>query len=229
MAVFALAGLPGSLAIADPLPVFANSNLEIYFKDLPALTEKKVKTNKEKDPTTTVTGDVDNGGPAVLFTMDLPVEAANGFAQIGKGNGNTAEFFSLTFEVPGYTFGDLLFDTHGLPDPKLKVKKGEVAPPPVSNDVTISAYLANVILGTYSQSGLGTGEQSWLVLALTGTVFDKIVVTSIAGFTKMDHFEVSELKAVTPVPIPAALPLFAGGLGLMGWMARRRRGQGADA
>jgi hypothetical protein len=25
------------------------------------------------------------------------------------------------------------------------------------------------------------------------------------------------------VPIPAALPLFAGGLGLMGWMARRRR------
>ena len=27
----------------------------------------------------------------------------------------------------------------------------------------------------------------------------------------------------SPIPIPAALPLFAGGLGLMGWMARRRR------
>ena len=30
---------------------------------------------------------------------------------------------------------------------------------------------------------------------------------------------------VSPVPLPAALPLFAGGLVLMGWMARRRRGQ----
>jgi hypothetical protein len=26
-----------------------------------------------------------------------------------------------------------------------------------------------------------------------------------------------------PVPLPAALPLFAGGLGLLGWMARRRQ------
>ena len=31
------------------------------------------------------------------------------------------------------------------------------------------------------------------------------------------------------VPLPAALPLFAGGLGLLGWMARRRRGQSANA
>jgi hypothetical protein len=31
------------------------------------------------------------------------------------------------------------------------------------------------------------------------------------------------------VPVPAALPLFAGGLGLLGWMARRRRGQAAHA
>jgi hypothetical protein len=33
---------------------------------------------------------------------------------------------------------------------------------------------------------------------------------------------------VSPVPLPAALPLFAGGLVLMGWMARRRRGQSLD-
>jgi hypothetical protein len=32
-----------------------------------------------------------------------------------------------------------------------------------------------------------------------------------------------------PVPLPAALPLFAGGLGLLGWMARRKRGQAAHA
>ena len=28
---------------------------------------------------------------------------------------------------------------------------------------------------------------------------------------------------VNPVPLPAALPLFAGGLGLMGWLARRKK------
>lgn len=33
----------------------------------------------------------------------------------------------------------------------------------------------------------------------------------------------------TVVPIPAALPLFAGGLGLLAWMARRRRSQAAHA
>ena len=39
-----------------------------------------------------------------------------------------------------------------------------------------------------------------------------------------------ELTAtVTAVPIPASLPLFAGGLGLMGWLAGRRRGQAARA
>ena len=35
----------------------------------------------------------------------------------------------------------------------------------------------------------------------------------------------TQLPKCPPVPLPAALPLFAGGLGLMGWMARRRRGQ----
>lgn len=32
-----------------------------------------------------------------------------------------------------------------------------------------------------------------------------------------------ETSSVTAVPLPAALPLFAGGLGLLGWLARRRR------
>jgi len=34
---------------------------------------------------------------------------------------------------------------------------------------------------------------------------------------------------VAPVPLPPALPLFAGGLGLMGWLARRKRRQATHA
>jgi hypothetical protein len=32
---------------------------------------------------------------------------------------------------------------------------------------------------------------------------------------------------LTPTPLPAALPLFAGGLGLMGWLGRRRKHKSA--
>ena len=50
------------------------------------------------------------------------------------------------------------------------------------------------------------------------------------SFSSFTDFDVGlDNVAVNAVPIPAALPLFAGGLGLMGWMARRRRGQTAHA
>jgi hypothetical protein len=42
------------------------------------------------------------------------------------------------------------------------------------------------------------------------------------GDTVQIDFTVGE-PIVAPVPLPAALPLFAGGLGVMAWMARRRK------
>jgi hypothetical protein len=41
-----------------------------------------------------------------------------------------------------------------------------------------------------------------------------------------DGFGIDDVRlgsSVAPVPVPAYLPLLAGGLGLMGWVARRRR------
>ncbi|MEX0281788.1 MAG: PEP-CTERM sorting domain-containing protein, partial [Arenibacterium sp.] len=40
-----------------------------------------------------------------------------------------------------------------------------------------------------------------------------------------DGFGIDDVRlGATPVPVPATLPLLAGGLGLAGWIARRRRG-----
>ncbi|MDU9005839.1 PEP-CTERM sorting domain-containing protein [Sedimentitalea todarodis] len=41
-----------------------------------------------------------------------------------------------------------------------------------------------------------------------------------------DGFGIDDVRlgsSVAPIPVPASLPLLAGGLGLMGWIARRRR------
>jgi hypothetical protein len=39
----------------------------------------------------------------------------------------------------------------------------------------------------------------------------------------LDVVPTDQILAVAATPIPAALPLFAGGLGLMGFLARRRK------
>lgn len=57
------------------------------------------------------------------------------------------------------------------------------------------------------------------------------IITIDPEFADNFHLVFSEGvgNSASAVPLPAALPLFAGGLGLLGWMARRRRGQAAHA
>jgi hypothetical protein len=54
-----------------------------------------------------------------------------------------------------------------------------------------------------------------LVLILTNEVFRSVTISSTSPAFEYANFAVT--------PIPAALPLFATGLGLMGWLARRRK------
>jgi hypothetical protein len=68
------------------------------------------------------------------------------------------------------------------------------------------------ITGDELGAPLGTGHV--LVLILTDVIFQSVKLSSTNP-----AFEFSNLVT----PIPAALPLFATGLGMMGWLARRRR------
>jgi hypothetical protein len=45
----------------------------------------------------------------------------------------------------------------------------------------------------------------------------------LAGLKLLDVVPTDQILAVAATPIPAALPLFAGGLGLMGFLSRRRK------
>ena len=65
------------------------------------------------------------------------------------------------------------------------------------------------------------GGNQW---SLTSTATDWFLLGwNDGGGPDDDRDDLMALAHVTPVPVPAALPLFAGGLGLLGWMARRRR------
>jgi len=216
-----LAGLAYMPAQAATL-VFDNAFGNVYHappgnvNGITGVTEHQVFLDAETTATTQFTGHVDsqNGLPLVNFVTDVALTAANGFAQIG--NGSSDIFHQLTVTVPGFFIHDLLFDTNGAING------------PNNNDVTITGFLNNVALTTFAGTGFGTGSQSWLILADIGKNFDEIVISSLSGFTKIDHIKVSGSgNDLTPtpnvVPLPAGIWLFGTALVGMGALRMRRR------
>jgi hypothetical protein len=78
----------------------------------------------------------------------------------------------------------------------------------------------------YSITGNSLDLQTYghdlVVFTMTGGTFESVVLTS-----SQNAFEFADLQA--QAPLPAALPLFAGGLGLVGLLARRSKRKNATA
>ena len=85
--------------------------------------------------------------------------------------------------------------------------------------VDSAGYLVNGVPNSGVSFGPNTTGSGDLVTISSTAAFMSALLTNDAG-----GFEVADVSAtLDPTPLPAALPLFAGGLGVFGWLGRRRK------
>jgi hypothetical protein len=92
--------------------------------------------------------------------------------------------------------------------------------------LTMSAYdVSDSLLGSVTAGPYTLGVGQFLSLSGIGTISYIIWESSNPTFAGVSIDNLTFEASV--VPVPPALPLFAGGLGLLGWLSRRKR-KGAD-
>ena len=89
-----------------------------------------------------------------------------------------------------------------------------------TNFATDPPGLSVVNLGNYIAPG-SSSDQFFFGTVLQASHYGLLVVTQFQNETIIDN--VNGVTASSATPVPAALPLFAGGLGLIGLLARRRK------
>ena len=130
----------------------------------------------------------------------------NGFANV-KPSTSGQKIGELTFSVPGYLFGDFLFDVQ-LDKFDLNRQNKNLPYP-----LTIMAYDSGAsLLGSWTFAAgdarlKGSADLSFLVLSAVSNI-DSVVITSLLGPNKvhgmneLKHFQVSELKSPDPSHSP---------------------------
>jgi hypothetical protein len=163
------------------------------------------------------------GMPTVSFTdISIPSDFSNGNATI-KGTAQHSVITSLTFSVPtGFFFTDALFRTQG------------------SSTIKIEAFNGGSSVGVFTADGadVPNGATPWLTVAINSALLTAITVSTTGdgdGFTQLKDFSLSGILSCGPqgsgcapvpvngVPLPATLPLFAAGAGLLGFVGWRRK------
>jgi hypothetical protein len=103
------------------------------------------------------------------------------------------------------------------------------------NDLVLSIFDITTSTTVGSQAGPAVGVPGeTVILTLTNALFpgDQYYIQVVGDFGAGIHYDGTQ--DITPgtservtTPLPAALPLFAGGLGLLGFWGRRRKGRSA--
>lgn len=93
----------------------------------------------------------------------------------------------------------------------------------VAFEINVAGELFDVAEDILNSNRQGDGDLFLVTIGLDSLVSSVAVGLFIESG---DGFGIDDVRlgsSVAPIPVPASLPLLAGGLGLMGWIARRRR------
>jgi hypothetical protein len=148
------------------------------------------------------------GGTSLLnFATDVAATFANGYATIDPTTASVIKSLTIT-STTGLQWNDLVFRAQG--------PAGNVP-----TDLTVSAYLANALLGSVTFNSIGNGAKEFLAFITLNGLMDKLVLTSNLGISQFKQFEIS----LSAVPLPPAALLFGSALIGLGTLVSRRRRQ----
>lgn len=156
----------------------------------------------------------DTGSYTSLFTGSMSITGTPGIVNLIPTTPLYHPFFqSASPFTPDYQFG--LSTTYPLDNPINGINPGEYAV--VSATLGTGKTFADVI------SAMNVGLNSNLATAATGLRIGEFAF--FLNGTGLDDgaFVTKSVVSSAPVPVPAAWPLLMSGLGLMGFLARRRK------
>lgn len=196
--------------------VYTGTYVDMYLKQntFPSgLVEEKVFL--DADLASTITGHVGSQTDSRLVSFSSTtdtLDAANGFATIKADDGFLN---NITITAPGYWFEDLIFSVNLTPN--------------ANNDMTVTATDKSGGMDSFAdwaaQGDWINGENRILVLSTTGNLMQSVTIESQIGFDSLgglDQLKQTEISGVTPVPEAKTYALLLAGLGLVGFVARRK-------
>lgn len=142
------------------------------------------------------------------------LDAANGFATIKADDGFIN---NITISAPGYWFEDLIFSVNLTPN-----SNSDMTVTATDNSGGTDSFADWATLGDWVN-----GENRILVLSTDGNLMQSVTIESQTGFGSLggiDQLKQTEISGITPVPEPQTYAMLLAGLGLVGFVARRKLG-----